>query len=961
MRRTILLVVSLLLTMVGKADDVTPEQAMQQAQAFVDNVKGKKSGNVKSRRAESASSLKMEGRVDGLYVFNLEGDNGYVIVSDDDRTTPVLGFADSGHLDLDNMPENMKAWLQGYANEIAWIRANNIQPDDNAASRRVSAVKEPVAPLLLSEWYQAFPYNYLCPEYMPGVQADAGCVATAMAQCMYATEMRVGSTTTYTTADIPAYKTKTRGFSIDGIPAGTPINWSKMIHDFRGDYTGEQAIAVAELMYYCGVAVEMDYADDDNGASGAYSSDVPDALVNYFGYSPTAKYVVRDSYTYKSWIDMLYNELSQGRPVYYCGNTKYGYGHAFVCDGYWTEDYFHFDWGAAGENNGYFKLSVMEPKNGRLTAYDADGAYVFYQRAVIGIQKKEESGTTLEPTQMKVDLTPGNAYWCGFPTQGQDLEFSFEIVNKSTDAYDGWARIRIKYEDVEIQSEYIHISIPAMESRKISYPYIPKKAGKYRFTLSLPTQEGNFANYVWKEFIVAKGEVEEEKVYPDITDIDLGFRMTVENLATLYDAVKGDYDIYGNTFRGRLIVTNPNTEANFKGFIQYEVKKTYPEFADIKVKIDQYTVPAGGSIVIPIEFTGMAPKDYYTVVVSYYLGFGDDPWTPRQEVGYFYKRPSIVVNMADGTELEFNPKTLEQPDSYTVPAQAVSVDLRATGVTNITTKDGNPNIVYQFNNDDQVPSGLKNVLLYDVESKQYSTEKIEIEDGYNFASPVDFTTSDIEFTYTPDRWAGKNGGWNTLIVPFDVTSVTADGQPIDWFRSSTDEGKQFWLKEYTGDDPDIVYFDDVSGTMTAYTPYLIGLPGDYFGPDNDLSKKTIRFIGSGDVRRTQSETLTAGNYIYMGNTAQDNTEKIYTLNAAGTQFVLSNGNAPFRAYFTPITLDRSITALSIGSEELAVPVHELENHAPSTNIWYTLDGRRLSGKPNTKGIYIVDGKKVFRL
>ena len=80
--------------------------------------------------------------------------------------------------------------------------------------------------------------------------------------------------------------------------------------------------------------------------------------------------------------------------------------------------------------------------------------------------------------------------------------------------------------------------------------------------------------------------------------------------------------------------------------------------------------------------------------------------------------------------------------------------------------------------------------------------------------------------------------------------------------------------------------------MTAYTPYLIGLPGDYFGPDNDLSKKTIRFIGSGDVRRTQSETLTAGNYIYMGNIAQDNTENIYTLNAAGTQFVLSNGSAP---------------------------------------------------------------------
>ncbi len=26
--------------------------------------------------------------------------------------------------------------------------------------------------------------------------------------------------------------------------------------------------------------------------------------------------------------------------------------------------------------------------------------------------------------------------------------------------------------------------------------------------------------------------------------------------------------------------------------------------------------------------------------------------------------------------------------------------------------------------------------------------------------------------------------------------------------------------------------------------------------------------------------------------------------------------------------------------------------------WYTIDGRKLSGKPARKGIYIVDGKKV---
>ncbi|MBO4565185.1 MAG: hypothetical protein J5720_07105, partial [Bacteroidaceae bacterium] len=609
----------------------------------------------------------------------------------------------------------------------------------------------------------------------------------------------------------------------------------------------------------------------------------------------------------------------------------------------------------------YFKLSVMEPKNGSLAAYDIDGAYAFYQRAVIGIQKKEESGTTLEPTQVKIDLALVKYHWSDSPIQGQDLEFAFDFKNSSTDAYDTWALIDVVYEDETIKSEYMHVNIPAGEKASFSFPFVPEKAGRYSFIVTYLSNNFDEVRYIQTlEIIVAEAEEEEEeeKVYPDLYDIELELKLTVENPVTVYNAEIGDYDIYGNTFRGKLTVTNPNTEANYKGFVQYHVNKQDADFVSLGGDSKLYTIPAGGSIVIPIEIPEMTNKSYYIVYATYSISDDGNLWAPWLDMGYFCKQPSIVVNMADGTELEFNPETLEQSDSYTVPAGAVSVDLRATGITNITTEDGNPNIVYRFNNDDQVPNGLKNVLFYDVDSKQYSSEKIEIEDGYNFGAPLDITANNIEFTYHPERWAGKNGGWNTIMLPFDVTSVTADGQPIDWFRSSTDEGKQFWLKEFSGDDPDVVYFDDVSGTMTAYTPYLIGLPGDYFGADYDLSPKTIKFIGSGEILLMPSDVLTASNYSYMGNIAQDNTENIYTLNAAGTQFVLSNGNAPFRAYFKPITLDRSITALSIGSEELAVPVHELENHAPSTNIWYTLDGRRLSGKPNTKGIYIVDGKKM---
>ncbi|MBO4564043.1 MAG: C10 family peptidase [Bacteroidaceae bacterium] len=944
MRRTIILILSLAMTMTGKAGDVTPEQALQQAQAFVENV-----GNVKSRRAVSASSLRMEGRVDGLYVFNMEENGGYVIVSDDDRTTPVLGYADSGHLDLDNMPENMKAWLQGYANEIAWIRTNNIQPAVNAASRRASVVKKPVAPLLRSQWSQDFPFNYLCPEYMPGVQADAGCVALAMAQCMYATEMRVGSTTTYTTAEIPAYKTGTRGFSIDGIPAGTPINWSKMIGNFSGDYTGEQAMAVAELMYYCGVAVEMDYAMVDNGNSGAYSSNVPDALVNYFDYSPTAKHLIRSNYSYQDWIDMMYNELSQGRPIVYGGSTETVFGHGFVCDGYATEDYFHIDWGWSGDKNGYFKLSVLDPYS-ELGTSNIPSAFGADQDAVIGIQKKGETGTVLEIPPHVVNLSGKFKSCSDYPTQGQNVDVFVEVQNNSNDEYDGSFYLYAYYGQTEESVYSKRVVIPAKESRVCQLSFVPEHSGEYILGLYYVKDEVKSLLAASPVFDVADG-IE----LPTTANVELGHTLTIENVTALYDAEKNDYDIYGNTFHGKLTVTNPDPTTNFRGHYICSMKRTKPAAKEVFAFFREIVIPSGGSFDIPIDFTGMAHKDRYSLTITY---FTENGWHSQEEIALFYKQPTIVTTMPDGTEIDDIPQLLDPEGTYTVPAQAVSVDLRGTGITTLNTEGCTPNTLYLFNTTDEVPAGLTNIVRFDTSSRQYTADDIRLTDGYSFASPVDLTASNITFTYHPDRWADEKGGWNTLIVPFNVTSVTADGQPIDWFRSSSDEGKQFWLKEFSGDDPDIVYFDDVASSMTANTPYLIALPGNHWGADYDLSKQTIKFIGSGEIQKSTSETLTASSYIYMGNTAQNNIENIYTLNAAGTQFELSNGNAPFRAYFKPITFAPRITALSISSNKLSVPVREVENNEPSTDIWYTIDGRRLSGKPATKGIYIVDGKKV---
>ena len=64
-----------------------------------------------------------------LYVFNAEKGNGFVIVSGDDRTEPVLGYCDSGSYDPDNVPENMQAWLDQYVEEIVMLDEGIIKLD----------------------------------------------------------------------------------------------------------------------------------------------------------------------------------------------------------------------------------------------------------------------------------------------------------------------------------------------------------------------------------------------------------------------------------------------------------------------------------------------------------------------------------------------------------------------------------------------------------------------------------------------------------------------------------------------------------------------------------------------------------------------------------------------------------------------------------------------------------------
>lgn len=313
-----------------------------------------------------------------LYVFNKGLNNGYIIVAGDDRVGKgVLGYADNGKFDYDRIPENMKYWLCEYERQIEYIQQYGIE----SRSVETSELTTSVAPLLGEiKWGQDAPYNLLCPTLSNGKHAAAGCVATAMAQIMYYwrwPEIGQGSHS----YDWDYNNTVT---TLSANFGNSKYEWDLMMPSYDNNSSNESQLAVAKLLSDVGISVDMDYGV----SSSAYSTDVVDALKTYFKYDKNVNNLGRISFRSNEWEQILREELDEGRPVLYSGQSSSS-GHAFVCDGYNEDGYFHFNWGWDGSFDGYFLTTILEPTN--FGTNEINDGYNVYQGMVVGIQPLVEN------------------------------------------------------------------------------------------------------------------------------------------------------------------------------------------------------------------------------------------------------------------------------------------------------------------------------------------------------------------------------------------------------------------------------------------------------------------------------------------------------------------------------------------------------------------------------------------
>ena len=400
MKKFFLFLIGSCLTLVATAEQVGKQAALYTAQTYM-LAKGKTvnatPASSQSTRRKSSSGEAEEGQP-YYYVFNAGGDGGYVIISGDDRTEPILGYVEQGSFDPDNIPENMRSWLQLYADQIKFIVDNDIDPNSPLLKKRnkVQGTKHSVAELLTTRWNQGSPYNILCPKYYKkedGTQhyPATGCTATAMAQVMYfykypekTRAIIPAHSNTYTYKDAAdGNLTKSTTVTAKAIPRNTVIDWDNMRDTYSWidiDHANVQDTAVAQLMLMCGQSVNMGWGP----SSGANFS--AEAYINYFGYDNSCYVGERYDYSIDDWFDMIYNEIEQGYPVLMSGFSSSG-GHAFVLDGFDGDNLFHVNWGWGGGSNGWFLVGILNPgDNSGIGASSSSDGYSMGQRALFNLR-----------------------------------------------------------------------------------------------------------------------------------------------------------------------------------------------------------------------------------------------------------------------------------------------------------------------------------------------------------------------------------------------------------------------------------------------------------------------------------------------------------------------------------------------------------------------------------------------
>ena len=440
-----------------------------------------------------------------------------------------------------------------------------------------------------------------------------GCVATAMAMILKYHEYPVKGKGTH------SYRAP-NGIECSFDYGNTTFDWNNMLPQYSGTYTAEQADAVAQLMLACGVAVDMQYSPY---SSGAYSYQVGQALIDYFEYDGNLGLVYRQYFTSAEWMNLIKSEINEKRPIYYFGSSDDG-GHAFVFDGYDTQDMVHVNWGWSGMNNGYFEVASLNPDSpGIGGGSNLGGGFTRGQGMYLGIQPPTSSSNLTSHFYMtelevnKTEVVKGEAF---------KLEIT-GFTNMSMVWKNGDLAVIAERDGQQsvLGQDALKMEINTFDAYNFSFSglTIPNNFADGTYSVYVATKDQREATwsrvrgYVGSEtqlILVVSGNKCTLTPFSGNLDLEKDIEVGVELVHSLYSGLKGDF---------KMLVSNKSASDEYYGLVGVALFKAdkEPSFVaivgDVQVEIKPGTVnrelAVAGDLAVTKNYvtTNIPAGDYY--------------------------------------------------------------------------------------------------------------------------------------------------------------------------------------------------------------------------------------------------------------------------------------------------------------------------------------------------------------
>ena len=299
--------------------------------------------------------------------------------------------------------------------------------------------------------------------------------------------------------------------------------------------------------------------------------------------------------------------------------------------------------------------------------------------------------------------------------------------------------------------------------------------------------------------------------------------------------------------------------------------------------------------------------------------------------------------------------------------------LSGYGFTATITDNGNGSTTYKNSNDGtsfQIqPYGSINIDLY-----VYQPQSIALlDDGSNISDIIALNGDVADVTL---KRAFTNGKKQTLCLPFAPSAILSLGLGKMYEFTDVSDGKAVMTERTSGLKANTPYIFEPTQDIDAATGITFENVSINYGTDPKTTKKN-KFVFHGTYTEKTWEAddaVTANIYGFMmqdndgqqvGQFVKARRKTILRpfscyLEYTGTGDLTGTQNAAARrtTRAEDDTLPDVIDIVWVSTPGSTTSIHATDAVTTQRDGWYSLDGRRLSGKPSVKGVYINNGRKV---